>query len=317
MRVALVGAVRSTEVALRTLHRLGAGPAGVLTLSPDRSSRHSDYVDLGPVAEVLGIPLERSSSAASSDAPGFLESLRPDLLLVIGWSEIIPAHVVSAAASGAIGYHPAPLPLMRGRGVIPWTILLRRTETAGTLFWLTDDVDDGDIAYQIGFDLGPRETATSLYEKHMQALEEMLGRFAQCSGPDHIPRRPQVQADATSCAQRRPVDGLIDWSRPATEVDRLVRATTRPYPGARALIERHRSEVVIWDAEPLEMAIHAVPGQVVTVTADGPVVACGEGFLLLRETSDPAGREVELRVQDRLASNAAATAWWMWHRGQD
>jgi methionyl-tRNA formyltransferase len=317
MRIVLIGAVRSTESALRTLGRIGPSPVGVLTLPVERANRHSDYVDLGPATEALSIPLFRASSAASERAIEFLRSLEPELLLVVGWSEILPRHLLAVPSIGAIGYHPAPLPLMRGRAVIPWTILQSTARTAGTLFWLAEGVDDGDIAYQVGFDVHPRETATSLYQKHMTALEEMLYDLAACRDATDIPRTMQSHADATYCTQRRPEDGLIDWSKPATEVDRLVRATTRPYPGARALVERNRSELFIWETELIELPFNGIPGQVVTTVDGDPVVACGEGFLVLREVSDALGEPADLRVQDRFATYAAATVWRMWPRDQE
>jgi methionyl-tRNA formyltransferase len=315
MRTVLLGAVRSTEVALEVLAPTEMCPVTLLTLPPELGSRHSDYVDLRPIAAATGVEVLQTPSAKSDETLEILRSADADVLLVVGWSEILPTSLLDAPRFGSLGYHPAPLPAMRGRAVIPWTVLAERTETAGTLFWLAAGLDDGDIAYQEPFDLEPRESARSLYAKHMTALEEMLERFADAGGSEAIPRLPQDHSKATYCAQRKPVDGLIDWSQPADHVDRLIRATTRPYPGARSLRERGRQEVCIWEASPIRAPFQAVPGQVVVADSEGAVVACGRGFLRLGDITDPEGEPVQLRVQDRFAPYGAATAWWMWRRG--
>ena len=314
MRTILLGAVQSTEVALRALARTGVPPSLLLTLRPELAGRHSDYVELRPIADEFGVDVLEVRSAKSDEALQAVRAADADVLLVVGWSEILPACLLDTPRYGSLGYHPAPLPAMRGRAVIPWTVLLEQKQTAGTLFWLAPGLDDGDVAYQMWFGVEGRETATSLYAKHMAALAQMLEHFAASGGVEQIPRLPQDHAKATYCAQRKPVDGLIDWSQSAQSIERLIRATTDPYPGARALRERGLQEVCIWDADPVSAAFSAVPGQVVAVDPGGAVVACGSGFLRLCRVTDPGGATVELRVQDRFAPRAAAYVWWTWYR---
>lgn len=315
MRTVLLGAVRSTEVALNALADAGAPPVMLLTLPPEIGKRrHSDHVDLRGAAAGQQVEVVHTPSAKTDQVRDVLRSVDADLLLVVGWSEILPAALLDAPRFGSLGYHPAPLPAMRGRAVIPWTILTERTETAGTLFWLAPGLDDGDIAYQAPFELDMQETATTLYAKHMSALAAMLSDLTAARSAEEIPRLPQDHEKATYCAQRKPTDGLIDWDQPANSVARLVRATTLPYPGARSLLERGRQEVYIWDASPTGAAFFAVPGQVVSIDTTGAVVACGSGFLRVSEAADSRGEPVELRVQDRFSSHGAATAWLMRQR---
>src|SRR3546814_17742134 len=98
-----------------------------------------------------------------------------------------------AAAHGqVIGYHPAPLPRLRGRGVIPWTILADEPITAGTLFWLDDGVDSGPILEQAFFHVAPDETAASLYSRPMRARGEMMPR-EPASPATGLPPPPQPE----------------------------------------------------------------------------------------------------------------------------
>ena len=73
-----------------------------------------------------------------------------------------------------VGYHPAPLPRLRGRAVIPWTILLDEKITASSLFWIDEGVDSGPLLAQRFFHIAPDETAATLYARHMTALDAML-----------------------------------------------------------------------------------------------------------------------------------------------
>src|SRR3546814_501635 len=134
-----------------------------------------------------------SSDVCSSDlsnAPDVLEAvsaLAPDYVFVIGWSQICKPAFRQAAGGQVIGYHPAPLPRLRGRAVIPWTILLDEKITASTLFWIDDGVDSGPILAQRYFHIAPDETAAILYRQHMEALDRMLREslpmIAQGSAP--------------------------------------------------------------------------------------------------------------------------------------
>jgi methionyl-tRNA formyltransferase len=108
------------------------------------------------------------------------------------------------------------------------------------------------------------------------------------------PRIPQDPARASSWPRRRPADGIIDWETRAPYLYDWVRAQTRPYPGAFTYLGDEK--LVVWRARPVEHAADAPAGTVVATHADGPVVACGEGALLLEEV-EPAA---ELGVGARL-----------------
>jgi methionyl-tRNA formyltransferase len=151
----------------------GHPPVGVLSLDASRASRHSDFVDMATLAAQHGLPFLGVASANGDDAVAWVEALRPDWIVVVGWSEICREPLLAKARLGGVGYHPAPLPALRGRAVLAWTILLGLTETAGTLFTLATAVDSGAIPAQRRFPVQPRETLTSLMAKYMDALAAM------------------------------------------------------------------------------------------------------------------------------------------------
>ena len=155
-RVVLIGAVESTRVAFEALIDAQYAPELLITLPTVRSSMHSDFVDLAPLAERHNVPVIATANANSDEVIARVRALRPDFIFVIGWSRLVGEALRSCATKGVLGYHPAPLPKGRGRSALAWTILLGMEETAGSLFWIDEGVDTGAIAAQSAFTLSPR-----------------------------------------------------------------------------------------------------------------------------------------------------------------
>jgi methionyl-tRNA formyltransferase len=305
MRNVLVGAVESSRVALEALGAAGHPPVAVLTLPADRSGRHSDWCDLRPLASELGVPVLESADVNDPAVLGRIGGLDPDHVLVVGWSQICRPAFLALPRAGVIGYHPAPLPENRGRAVIPWTILQHRTETGGTLFWMDEGVDTGDVLAQERFGVDPAETAASLYAKHMEALSSMLAAALPELEAGTAPRRAQDHGNATWCARRTPADGRIDWAAASADVWTLVRASGRPYPGAFTEDAQGR-RLTVWEAEDRGPGPYwGLPGQVQVVEPAGALVQCGDrGHVLLttvqREGEDPRPASQVLRNHERL-----------------
>jgi methionyl-tRNA formyltransferase len=280
MRVAVIGSVESTRACLGTLL---AAPsveiAAVVTLPPALAHRHSDFVDLSDDAAACRAKLFRVPDSNAPDVVAALTALDLQYLFVIGWSQLVKAPLMTAAKGGVIGYHPAPLPRMRGRAAIPWTILLDEKITGSTLFWIDDGIDSGPILAQHFYHIAPDETAETLYTRHMFALKELMEEAIAALRSGTPPRRPQDERYVTWTARRRPDDGRIDWSQPMAEVWRLVRAVGKPYPGAFTEIKGEK--LIVWRARPCSAGgarIAAMPGQIVIRDGAGFAVRCGDGL---------------------------------------
>ena len=284
MRAVVVGAVGSTEVVLDAFAEAEDWEVAlVVTLPLELKERHSDFVDLGPQAEALGAAVLR---AAKTNVPETLDAIReaqPDYIFVVGWSQLCGSDFLAIRPGKVIGYHPAALPRLRGRAALPWTILLDEKITAGSLFWMEEGTDDGDILAQSYFHLAPDETAAELYDKHMVALRQMLDENLPILAAGREPRRRQDERYATWAAKRTARDGLIDWRDDATIIDRLVRAVGRPYPGA--FTHAGQGKLTIWKSEPVGGANlhHAAPGQIVAREGDTLTIQTGSGLLRLLE----------------------------------
>ncbi|MDI7864807.1 methionyl-tRNA formyltransferase [Rhizobiaceae bacterium n13] len=277
MRIVLVGALESTRVAMGTLIASGMPPVALLTLPPETLARHADSIDLGPLARENFIGVHYTNNVNSNETLHILSGIEPDLVLVVGWSQMCGPTFRAVARIGTAGFHPSALPKMRGRAVIPWTILTHQSETGSTLFWLGDDVDNGDIIVQHSFAVAEDETARSLYDRHMQQLRAMIPEAVAAIRSGSPPRTPQDHSQATYCARRSAIDGMIDWQRPAEDILTLVRAVGDPYLGA--FTHSGGATYFIDVAFPFADSHRYIgmTGQVQAHTDQGFVVRCGDG----------------------------------------
>jgi methionyl-tRNA formyltransferase len=283
MRLVFIGAVEGSYRALQTLLSSAAPIVRVVTLDNKFADRHSDFCNLQTLAQDYNVPVTLVDNVNAAHVLETLQSDEPDYVLVIGWSQLLKDQLLQLPKVGTIGFHPALLPKHRGRAAVPWAIINRLQESGVTLFHIDDGVDSGDIVYQYRFELEPDETATTLYAKVSDHLVLLMRDLAQdLASGQPLPRRRQDESQATYTSKRTKQDGLIDWTKPAEEVWTLIRATTRPYPGAFTFYRER--PLTIWSADLIELSNHiAMPGQVATLEPRGPIVQCGTGQIQLRE----------------------------------
>lgn len=288
MRVALIGSVSSSW---HTLHALIGGEVAitcVLGLDESHAGRVSDYRSLRKLATEAGLPYRSFDKVVEPGVRAFLEAHPPDLLFVVGLSQLVPEEMFSLAPGGVIGFHPTPLPQGRGRAPVAWTILLEQP-AAANLFFLTAGADEGDIIEQRPVDVRPDDYARQLIDRTNTVLEQMVIDLAPAIRSGTLPRQPQDHRAATWYGRRRPSDGLIDWAAPVQDVYRLIRACSHPYPGAFTYYEDER--VVVWRAKPHGRADHfGTLGQVLRVDGEaGLLVQAGDGLLWLTDMTDGDG----------------------------
>lgn len=311
MRIALVGAVESSLVALRAFIEKGQAPLGVVTLPLAKASRHSDFVDLRPAAAAQGVPLIEAANINSPDAIAQIRQLNTDFIFVIGWSQICGPEFLRVPRQGCIGYHPSLLPENRGRAVIAWTILQELKRSGGSLFWLAEGVDSGDLLIQRELAVAPDETARTLMDKHLQLLREVLRDALDMLADGNRPRITQDASKATYCAQRTAADGWIDWTQPARGVWKLTRAAGKPYPGAFTVYSGRK--LTVWAADlAADRPFWGMPGQIQEITPAGALVQCGDReHVLLKlvqfdEGPEQVAASAGLKIHSRLGVNGFA-----------
>lgn len=274
----------------------GAEIVGVVTLPGPSDPNRSGQCSFDDTAARFGATLHETGDVNSDETLAFVGSLEPDLIFVVGWSQLVRDPFIALAREGVFGMHPTLLPRHRGRAPIPWAILTGLARTGVTLFEIVDaSADSGAIVGQVIVDIAPNETATTLYARIADAHVELTHELVPKLIARNAPRIPQDPMRASSWPKRTPGDGIIDWETRAPYLYDWVRAQTRPYPGAFTFLGAEK--VIVWGARLVDLADRAPAGTIVQVLADGPVVACGEGGLLLEEIQTDAA---ELAVGARL-----------------
>jgi methionyl-tRNA formyltransferase len=280
---------------LEAAAEVGGEIAGIVTLPGPVDPNRSGHCAFDDVAARLDAPLIETNDVNAPEAVDAVAALSPGLIFVVGWSQLVRDAFISTASDGVYGMHPTLLPRHRGRAPIPWAIISGLARTGVTLFEITDPTaDSGPIVGQLEIPIAADETAATLYEKtaaaHVALVRELVPQLVAGTAA----RIPQDARRASAWPKRSPADGIIDWETRAPFLDAWVRAQTRPYPGAFTFLGEER--IVIWRARPFEGAEDAAAGTVVELLSEGPVVACGEGALLLEELEP----SVRIAVGDRL-----------------
>ena len=274
----------------------GAEIVGVVTLPGPIDPNRSGQCAFDEVAARYGSVLVETTDVNRESTLDAIQALDPELVFVVGWSQLVRAPFIAQAREGVFGMHPTLLPRHRGRAPIPWAILSGLARTGVTLFEIVDaSADSGAIVGQVVVDIAPDETAETLFSRLADAHVELIREYVPHLLARSAPRRPQDPLRASSWPKRTPADGIIDWETRAPYLYDWVRAQTRPYPGAFTFLGGEK--VVVWRARPVELDDPAPAGTIVATRPEGPVVACGQGGLLLEEVETRAG---DLAVGARL-----------------
>lgn len=248
MRIGFVTCVQLGLSCMEEIYALGAELHLAVTLPDDRARSKSGRVFIEPFCRDHAIPLRHIRNINDAEAISAIRDAALDWLCIIGWSQIAKLEVLATPRRGCLGMHPTLLPEGRGRAAIPWAIIKGLSETGVTLFQLTEGVDSGPVLAQERIPLAPRETAGSLYGKVAVAHRTLIRRVWPALLAGTVPLKAQDEAAATYWPGRSPEDGRLSPNMPVSAADRLVRAVTRPYPGAFLDAPTHRMR--IWAAHP-------------------------------------------------------------------
>jgi methionyl-tRNA formyltransferase len=232
MKFGFVTCVALGLACMEEIYRVGGHLDLVMTLHDDRARKKSGRVYVDEFCRNHGIDLVKIRHVDDPDAIRAVIERGIDWLFIIGWSQIAHADMLAAPKRGAVGMHPTLLPEGRGRAAIPWAILKGLDATGVTLFKMDSGVDTGPILAQEVIPLDARQTACSLYKLVESAHRDLIGRVWSDLVADRLMLEPQDNAKASEWPGRRPEDGIVTSGMSGEHVDRLVRATTHPYPGA-------------------------------------------------------------------------------------
>lgn len=246
LRIAFIGCVAEGRRSLETLLHMGEKPVTVFTLRKDLAAAVSGAVRWDDLTAAHRIPLLEVGTMNEPEAVAALRSVAPDLVVCVGWTQLLKRAVLEVPRLGCLGFHASLLPRYRGRAPVNWAIINGETETGNTLMVLDEGVDTGDIVAQRRFAIDDLDTCATVYDKVADSADEMLREVVPLIRAGRMPRVPQDHAAATVMPRRRPEDGRIDWRRTTRQTYDWVRALTHPYPGAFTTLAGRR--VFLWKA---------------------------------------------------------------------
>lgn len=286
-QLAFFGTAEFSGPSLKRLIESGAHIAVVVTKPDARIGRHKTPQPplVKQIANEHQIPIIQP--AAKHEVLPLLKSLdlQIDAAIVVAYGMILPPEVLNYFPSGMINVHASLLPRFRGPSPIEAAILEGDNQTGVTLMQLAAQMDAGDIYTQKKIALNKNETRPELYSQLSQIGAELLVECIDNIISGEIPPQPQNEEEATYTKLIKKSDGIIDWSLPATTIEKSIRAYLG-WPGSRTtLMDR---DVVITSVS----VVHekGKPGDA-TRSGDGNLlVYCGKDALIIK-TLIPAGKK--------------------------
>lgn len=303
LRVAFAG---TPEFAVPTLLALMRSPhqlVGVLT-QPDRPRGRGQRLSPSPVKAAVeaSIPVAQPPTLRHPDDRAPLLAWRPDVLVVVAYGLILPKAVLQIPRLGCVNVHASLLPRWRGAAPVERALLAGDETTGVTIMLMDEGLDTGPILLQQAVAIDSRDTGMSLRGKLAELGAPLLLRALQALAAGTLQPRPQPTEGVTYARKLEKREAPIDWSRPAVEIERQVRAL-QPWPVAET------AGPIAGAGTPDRLLIHAarvaVDGSATAVGVPGCIietdgrheegyirVQCGRGHLDLLSLQRPGGQRM-------------------------
>lgn len=280
------------EFAVPSLRALLGGPhrvVGVYT-QPDRPAGRGQRLTPSPVKALAleaGLEVRQPLSLKGPAEAEALAALAPDLMVVVAYGLLLPASVLAIPPLGCINVHASLLPRWRGAAPIQRAIESGDAETGVCIMGMEIGLDTGPVYLRRSLPIDVRDTAATLHDRlatlGAQALVEALPGIADGT----LVAVPQEHSQATYARKLEKGEATLDWTRPAAELARRVRAFN-PWPIAQT--PWRGGLLRLWLAEALPGGVSGAPGQVMGASRAGIDVQCGEGILRITELQAPGRR---------------------------
>ena len=237
-----------------------------------------------------GLDVFQPASLRDEAARARIAAARPDVLVVAAYGLILPQAVLDIPARGALNIHASLLPRWRGAAPIQRALLAGDTETGITIMQMDAGLDTGAVLLRRAIAIAADDDAQSLHDR-LAALggEAIVASLVEIAA-GRVQPVPQAQSGVTYASKIDKRDAQVDWSTPALEIERKVRAM-RPTPGAfthlrGGVLKLWRARVVDGEGE---------SGRVLAAGSEGVLVACGQGALLVTELQRAGGKRLPAR----------------------
>jgi methionyl-tRNA formyltransferase len=274
----------------------GAGIQAVVT-QPDRPKGRDLHLQASPVKELgvrSGIRVLQPERARNEQFVEELRQLRPDLIVVAAYGQILPQAILDVPRFGCLNVHTSLLPKYRGAAPIQWALLNDEARTGVTIMKMDAGLDTGDILAQQATLVEPGDTSETLHDRLATLGAALLVRTIPEFVANRIQPQPQPAHEVTYAPKIKKEDGHIDWHQPARSVWSRVRALV-PWPGAFTFLPGQPQPhlLKIWRADIAEAS--GFPGEVLRADKEGIFVGCGQHALRILSLQREGGRRLDAR----------------------
>ncbi|MFG5778516.1 methionyl-tRNA formyltransferase [Comamonas sp. J-3] len=311
MKVVFAGTPDFARVALERLLAAGFEVPLVLT-QPDRPAGRGMKLQASPVkqcAQAHGIVVSQPHSlrldgkypeeaAAAREA---LLAVQPDVMVVAAYGLILPQWVLDLPAKGCLNIHASLLPRWRGAAPIHRAIEAGDAQTGVTIMQMDIGLDTGDMCLIERLPITATDTTASLHDKLAELGGRMVVEALELSACGGLSRTPQPAEGVTYAHKIEKAESTVNWADSAEQIDRRIRAFN-PFPAASTRIGDEVVKLWVAQIDSAARAADAQPGQILSATDAGVVVACGEGALRITELQRPGGKR--LAAADFLRGHA-------------
>jgi len=239
-----------------------------------------------------------------------IKAMAPDIIFSFYYRNLLGKTILDTPLHGCFNLHGSKLPAYRGRCPVNWVLVNGEASTGITLHQMTPRPDDGDIVAQADIDISDHDTAFTVHRKSANALPQLLDTALALIKKGNPPRVKQDSSVASYFGKRTPKDGQINWDSPPLTVKNLVRAVTKPYPGAFSFAGNRK--LIFWDVSVLEDRFDVNPG---TLVSSSPfIISCINGAIKvnfgqveagLYLTGDQLARELRLTKGMKFGPDAS------------
>lgn len=300
LNILVIGAVNTTKHTINQLLKYDFNIVGVLGHEPLNKTKVSGWCDLEALSKENKLPFKGFKKINDSENIIWASEKKPDIIFAVGFSQLMSEQWLQMPKLGCIGFHPTFLPKGRGRAPLAWIVLEQVTGSA-TFFLMGEGADDGPIFVQQTFEVEQNDDATSVEEKIEKAIIKSLDDWLPKLKKGEWNPIPQNDIEASWYGKRAAEDGHINWNNSAYSIDRLIKASTHPHPGAYSYFKD--SKLIIWKST-LEqnIPIQGVVGRVLLIDKEkGYLVQCGENHIWLNAIDIDA--ELKIQIGDKLGYN--------------
>ena len=286
MKVIFAGTPDFAAQALRAIAAAGFEILLVLT-QPDRPKGRGMQLQASPVKQAaleLGLAIAQPTSLRHEEAQALLRAQNADVMVVAAYGLILPQAVLDTPAHGCLNIHASLLPRWRGAAPIQRAIEAGDTETGVCIMQMDAGLDTGAVVSTHRYAIKNTDTATDVHDALADlGAHAIVADLQQLQQTGRLNASPQPQAGITYAQKLSKEEAKIDWNESALVIERKIRAFN-PVPGA--WVEYQNQPLKIWRAEAVAQSGRA--GEVLAISSDGLIVACGEGALNITELQ-PAG----------------------------